>query len=151
MEQHRTSQILLGVFALTLVVGSFAEDVVRPRMQALFSMVGQGNEQVFLAADERMYFRPALEHVWGAPMVDARPAISHVGEGLLRVGIELVVVPVPVKVSLDGTPMGIAGMPIPTTFLADRDGVVLWIDQADDSMLRSDPDRVRRAIRTVFA
>jgi hypothetical protein len=49
------------------------------------------------------------------------------------------------------TPMGIAGMPIPTTFLADRDGVVLWIDQADDSMLRSDPDRVRRAIRTVFA
>ncbi len=48
------------------------------------------------------------------------------------------------------TPMGISGMPIPTTFLADRDGIVRWIDQTDDYMLRSDPDRVLEAIRSTF-
>ena len=37
-------------------------------------------------------------------------------------------------------------MPIPTTFLVDATGKVRWIDQTDDYMLRSEPERVLAAI-----
>ncbi len=36
---------------------------------------------------------------------------------------------------------------IPTTILADREGIVRWIDQSDDYRVRSQPDRVLRALR----
>ncbi len=39
------------------------------------------------------------------------------------------------------------GLPIPTTILADREGIVRWIDQADDYRVRTQPDRVIRALR----
>ncbi len=42
---------------------------------------------------------------------------------------------------------GAPGLPIPTTILADRDGIVRWIDQSDDYRVRSQPDRVIRALR----
>ncbi|MCP4750731.1 MAG: redoxin domain-containing protein [Proteobacteria bacterium] len=41
-------------------------------------------------------------------------------------------------------------LPVPTTFLVDADGIVKWIDQADDYMVRSHPDRVRVAIDAVL-
>ncbi len=41
-------------------------------------------------------------------------------------------------------------LPIPTTILVDATGIVRWIDQSTDYMQRSDPDRVRSAIREVF-
>ena len=44
------------------------------------------------------------------------------------------------------TPGGIRPMPIPTTFLVDAQGLVRWIDQSEDYMLRSDPGRVLEAI-----
>jgi len=37
---------------------------------------------------------------------------------------------------------------IPTTFLIDASGRVVWIDQADDYRVRSNPDRVLEAVRT---
>ncbi len=40
----------------------------------------------------------------------------------------------------------IVDLPIPTTFLVGADGLVKWVDQADDYMIRSAPDRVRCAI-----
>lgn len=43
-------------------------------------------------------------------------------------------------------PGGVGGLPIPTTFLVDAEGIVRWIDQTDDYMLRSQPDRVLAAI-----
>ena len=43
-------------------------------------------------------------------------------------------------------PPGVAGLPIPTTILADADHVVRWIDQATDYQVRSDPARVRAAL-----
>ncbi len=43
-------------------------------------------------------------------------------------------------------PGGLRGLPIPTTFLVDATGIVRWIDQTDDYMLRSLPDRVLAAI-----
>jgi peroxiredoxin len=45
------------------------------------------------------------------------------------------------------TPKGIRGMPVPTTFLVDAEGVVRWIDQAKNYQVRSEPERVLRAIR----
>jgi peroxiredoxin len=45
------------------------------------------------------------------------------------------------------TPRGLRPMPIPTTFLVDARGFVRWIDQSDDYMLRSDPQRVLAALR----
>ena len=44
-------------------------------------------------------------------------------------------------------PPGVAALPIPTTILADAEGIVRWIDQSDDYQIRSDPGRVLGAIR----
>ena len=41
-------------------------------------------------------------------------------------------------------------LPIPTTILVDAEGVVRWIDQSEDYMVRSEPSRVREAIRAAF-
>jgi len=45
------------------------------------------------------------------------------------------------------TPPGVAGVPIPTTILADREGIVRWIDQAKDYRVRSQPTRVLEVLR----
>jgi peroxiredoxin len=39
---------------------------------------------------------------------------------------------------------------IPTTFLLDAEGVVRWIDQAEDYRVRSNPERVLEAVRGAF-
>ena len=44
-------------------------------------------------------------------------------------------------------PPGVAGLPIPTTFLIDGGGTVRWIDQSTDYQVRSQPDRVLGALR----
>ncbi len=49
------------------------------------------------------------------------------------------------------SPHGLGGLPIPTTILVDGDGVVAWIDQTDDYMLRSAPGRVLAAINETLA
>ena len=49
------------------------------------------------------------------------------------------------------TPHGIQGMPIPTTFLVDAQGVVRWIDQSENYQTRSEPGRVLAAIRESLA
>ena len=46
------------------------------------------------------------------------------------------------------SPKGFSGLPIPTTFLVDADGIVRWIDQSDDYQIRSEPRRVLQAIET---
>jgi peroxiredoxin len=48
-------------------------------------------------------------------------------------------------------PRGVPGLPIPTTILADREGIVRWIDQTDDYRVRSQPNRVLRALREGLA
>ena len=41
-------------------------------------------------------------------------------------------------------------MAIPTTLLVDEDGVIRWIDQAEDYRLRSSEDRVLQAVNNAF-
>jgi len=42
-------------------------------------------------------------------------------------------------------------LPIPVTFLVDAEGIVRWIDQAEDYQIRSHPERVLGAIRENLA
>ena len=44
----------------------------------------------------------------------------------------------------------IVPLAIPTTILVDAGGIVRWIDQSTDYQVRSDPERVRTAIRAAF-
>lgn len=46
---------------------------------------------------------------------------------------------------------GFRALPIPTTILADADGVVRWIDQSTDYQVRSDPERVRAALSAALS
>ena len=48
-------------------------------------------------------------------------------------------------------PPGIPGLPVPTTILADAEGVVRWIDQSENYQRRSDPDHVLSALREHIA
>ncbi len=48
-------------------------------------------------------------------------------------------------------PPGLIGLPIPTTLIVDARGIVRWIDQAGDYMVRSRPDRVLAALEEVLA
>ena len=41
-------------------------------------------------------------------------------------------------------------MAIPTTLLIDENGVIQWIDQADDYRIRSNRDRVIQAVKSAF-
>ena len=41
-------------------------------------------------------------------------------------------------------------MAIPTTLLLDEQGVIRWIDQADDYRLRSDEEHVLAAVKSAF-
>ena len=48
-------------------------------------------------------------------------------------------------------PKGLGTLPIPTTFLVDATGIVRWVDQADDYMIRSEPERVLVALEEALA
>ncbi len=49
-----------------------------------------------------------------------------------------------------GWPTGFKQMAIPTTILLDEEGVVRWIDQADDYRIRGDHTRTENALKQVF-
>jgi hypothetical protein len=44
-------------------------------------------------------------------------------------------------------PPGIPGQPVPTTILADADGVIRWMDQSENYQRRSEPEYVLGAIQ----
>ncbi len=49
-----------------------------------------------------------------------------------------------------GWPTGFKQMAIPTTLLLDEEGVVRWIDQADDYRLRGDHTRTEKALKEAY-
>jgi Peroxiredoxin len=46
-----------------------------------------------------------------------------------------------------GPPGGARALPVPTSLLIDAAGTVLWMDQSENYQQRSDPQRVRAALR----
>jgi peroxiredoxin len=49
--------------------------------------------------------------------------------------------------AVNSGPPGVRGQPVPTTILADADGVVRWIDPSENYQRRSDPGYVLAAIQ----
>lgn len=49
-----------------------------------------------------------------------------------------------------GVPIGFRRMAIPTTLMIDENGIVRWIDQADDYRLRGDVERIKNALERVY-
>jgi peroxiredoxin len=49
-----------------------------------------------------------------------------------------------------GIPTGYRSMAVPTSLLIDEEGVVRWIDQADDYRMRGDEGRITEAIASAF-
>lgn len=98
-------------------------EAVRPLVQrARTSALMAGNAQVFVGDDEWLYFQPSLRFLYGPgfldtaqlrrrsldhnawappPHPDPRPAIHAFREDLLQLGIELLVVPIPAKPTID--------------------------------------------------
>ena len=101
---------------------------VRPFVQRLMTVgLGAGTAQVEVGSGGWLYYRPDLNHVTGpgflsphhlarraaegdtlAPAIhpDPRPALLALGEALRRRGVRLVVMPVPVKPSVDADGLG---------------------------------------------
>lgn len=65
--------------------------------------------------------------------------------GALEFGISGTIFGVPLAI-----PTGFKTMAIPTTLLVNENGVVRWIDQADDYRLRGDARRITNALATAF-
>ncbi len=99
-------------------VGAF----IRPRVQrVLTEQLGAGNEQVYCGRSGWLFFRPAVDHLMGPGFIDERelawaasrgdelgeprhsdpmPAILEFRNQLANRGIELLLVPVPVKAAV---------------------------------------------------
>jgi alginate O-acetyltransferase complex protein AlgJ len=95
---------------------------IRPHLQGhLTRFLGVGNEQVYCGRSRSLFYRPAVDHLtgpgfldqhqlarraatgneWqGAPQPDPVPAILEFRDQLAERGIELLIVPVPVKASV---------------------------------------------------
>lgn len=106
------------------VVGRY----VRPLVQrGMTGWLGAGTAQVEVGSGGRLYYRPDLDHVTGpgflspshlarraaegdtlgpAPHPDPRPALLALGDALRGRGVRLVVMPTPVKPSVDADGLG---------------------------------------------
>ena len=71
--------------------------------------------------------------------VEHHKALEFSTAGFTLFGIPLALVP------------SVKKMAIPTTLLIDEKGVIRWIDQADDYRIRSNENRVLRAVEETFA
>ena len=58
------------------------------------------------------------------------------------------------KYSIGGIPLALTpsftAMAIPTSLLVDENGIIRWIDQAEDYRIRSNRERVIKAVEGVF-
>jgi len=106
----------------TLEERSLVGEWVRPHLQEpLTRILGVGNEQVYCGRSRWLFFRPAVDHLTGPgfldqhqlarraaegnewqepPQPDPLPAILEFRDQLGERGIELLIVPVPVKASI---------------------------------------------------
>lgn len=93
----------LRAFETALEEGSVISRRLRPAAQTLLTEVlGTGSEQVYLGRDGWLFYRPDVDYVTG-PGFDVEPpvrAIVHFRDQLAARGIDLIVVPVPVKAAV---------------------------------------------------
>lgn len=89
-----------------------------PRVQSVLTgVLGAGNEQVYVGRDGWLFYRPDVEYVTGAPFLDPErirhlarsdrhadsiPAILGFRDQLAARGIELIIVPAPSKLTIEG-------------------------------------------------
>lgn len=113
------------------VVGRYVRPVVQ---RAMTGWLGAGTAQVEVGTGGWLYYRPDLDHVTGrgflsprhlarrasagdslTPAVhpDPRPALLALGEALRRRGVRLVVMPTPVKPSVEAGRLGAARLRVP--------------------------------------
>jgi hypothetical protein len=109
----------------TLENESLVSQWLLPRMQYLLSVVlGAGNEQVYLGHDPWLFYRADVDHVIGPPFLDPlrmkhRLQASHVQPDPIKAivdfrnqltarGIDLVVLPVSVKPSVEGEMLAVS-------------------------------------------
>jgi len=112
----------INSFEDTLEERSLVGEWIRPRLQEpLTRILGVGNEQVYCGRSGSLFFRPAVDHLSGPgfldqhqlarraatgnewqepPQPDPLPAILEFRDQLAEFGIELLIVPVPVKASI---------------------------------------------------
>jgi alginate O-acetyltransferase complex protein AlgJ len=112
----------INSFEDTLEERSRVGEWIRPRLQKpLTRFLGVGNEQVYCGRSRWLFFRPAVDHLTGPGFLDERqlarraamgnewqeppqpdplPAILEFRDQLAERGIELLIVPVPVKASI---------------------------------------------------
>lgn len=124
----RVAQAEVANFETELRNGSPLAQQLRPLTQsALYVGLRAGNTQVQPGRDGTLYFRPSIRHILGPPFLsgaaraarvraakpweappsaDPRPAIRRFQEDLLHRGIELLVLPIPAKPSVDGAGLG---------------------------------------------
>lgn len=101
---------------------SFLKDLFLPSLQYLYvRYLGQGNEKVVLGRDGWLFYRPGVDALIGQPFLDVNQlnqrkeghevwekpvlpdplaAIAHFRDQLAEKGIDLLVVPVPIKPSI---------------------------------------------------
>ena len=113
------------------IVGSY----LRPLLQrSMTGWLGAGTAQVEIGSGGRLYYRPDLDHVTGrgflspqrlarraadadtlapAPHPDPRPALVAFGEALGRRGVRLIVMPTPVKPSVEAAGLGLVRLRVP--------------------------------------
>ena len=113
------------------VVGRYVRPVVQ---RAMTGWLGAGTAQVEVGSGGWLYYRPDLDHVTGrgflsphhlarratagdtlTPAVhpDPRPALLALGDALRRRGVRLVVMPTPVKPSVEAGGLGSARLRVP--------------------------------------
>ena len=112
----------INSFEDTLEERSRVGEWIRPRLQKpLTRFLGVGNEQVYCGRSRWLFYRPAVGHLTGPGFLDERqlarraamgnewqeppqpdplPAILEFRDQLAEFGIELLIVPVPVKASI---------------------------------------------------
>jgi peroxiredoxin len=101
---------------------------LRPELDA------KGVQVVTLCTDTPEQIRAGRRrHGLGAVMLSDRDLAVADRFGLRNLGVHT---------GLPGGPR----LPVPTTILADADGVARWIDRAENYQRRSDPARVRAAL-----
>ncbi|MFL6519748.1 MAG: alginate O-acetyltransferase AlgX-related protein [Chthoniobacterales bacterium] len=97
---------------------SVVSEWLLPRVQLALVKLGAGNEQVYLGRDGWLFYRPDVDYVTGPPFLEPKimarrthtaglqsnpvKAIVDFREQLASRGIDLIVVPVPVKPGVEG-------------------------------------------------